>query len=216
MSDIDISEDVKQEIQEYLPEYDTKLIEELNIKPLEIAFIYYYIEANFKEADAYQKAFQEDNKAMARYKAKRLLKRPEIQEALNRILGEVWRESVRKLPHQVMESYQKVLDMDVSDYYDDDGMAKPLSEIPLERRKMIINVEYVMNSKTGMVYPRYDLPDKKESLAALFSLIKLHKELIGDDSDKGNTSEAAKKRDEIFNSVEKIEAETLDSVIKIE
>lgn len=210
--ELEMADGVEKEIQAYLPEYDNKLVEGLALSPVEIAFIYYYIESNFSEAEAYDRAFGEKNKYQAKYKGQKLLKRPNMQEGLNRILGEVWRESVRKLPHQVMESYQKVLDLDVCDYYDDDGMAKPLSEIPKEKRKLITNIEYVMNSKSGTVYPRYELPDKKESLAALFSLIKLHKELIADDQADSGAAEAAKKRDEIFNMVDDVEIKTLDKI----
>jgi hypothetical protein len=211
ITDKEIEEDVQKEIQEFLPGYDNALVKDLSLKPVEISFIYYYVEANFNEGEAYQKAYQYSDKYKAKYYAKKLLKRPDIQDGLNRILGEVWRESVRKLPHQVMESYQRVLNLDVSDYYDDDGMAIPLSSISKEKRSLIGNVQYVMNSKTGAVYIQYDLPDKKDSLAALFSLIKLHKELIGDDG-KDENAEASKKRNEIFNSVDDVEMKPVEAI----
>jgi len=189
------------EIKAVLPEYSNALVEDLGLSPAEIIFVYYYIESSFDGAAAYMKAFQIENKYTAKFLAKKLIARPNIQQAYQRILGEVWRSAVVRLPHRVMQQYENIVELDLLDFYNDANEARILSEIPKDKRKLIENIEYVMNSKTGATYVRYVLPTKEKALAALLALIKLHGE-IGGDSTKGNDIDAEKKRREIFSSVD--------------
>jgi hypothetical protein len=147
------------------------------------------------------KAFDTVNKQYAKLAAKKLIDKPNVQQAYQRILGEVWRSAVVRLPHRVMAQYEAIVNLDIGNYYTDDNYARPLSEIPKQHRQLIENIEYVINSKTGATFTRYVLPTNEKALAALLALIKLHGE-IGGDSTKGNDIDAEKKRREIFGSVD--------------
>lgn len=167
----DFSTYVTEEIQVMIPEYQEEAFDDLQLKPQEILFVYKYVSDGFDGIQAYKDAFGVEHRA-ALASSKKLLARKDIQTAYNRLLDLIWAEACNILPIQLLSDMNKIRDLDPLDYYDDSGEPRPLSSIPEDKRKLINNVE-IMLDRMGGVHYRYDLPDKRKVTSTMLEIIKL-------------------------------------------
>lgn len=196
----DITEYVKGEIKEILPEYDEKVFEDIKLQPEEILFVYKYVSNNFEGVTAYKQVYGEDHKK-ALMGSKRLLARKDIQTAYNRLLDLIWDEACTVLPVQLLSDLNKIRDLDLLDYYDDSGYPIPLSEIPREKRLLINNIQ-IMLDKQGMQHYTYDLPDKRKVTSTMLEIIKLREASNKDKDEMSNDKEAQEMVRSIFAKVQ--------------
>ena len=106
---------------------------------------------------------------------------------------------IAKSPNLLLKYIERYMELDPADYYEDDGRPKPMSELPVEARLLISNINKQSNPRTGAIIMTYVLPDKTKLLDKLSDLVKFVAQVratLGDNLDM--VGEAAKKRDEIF------------------
>lgn len=163
-------------------------------------FIQYYSES-LNKTRAYIQAFNytgESNNAMNR--ASTLLKDPKIHAEVSKRLQSGLDLDVSKSPSLLLKYIEAYLQLDISDYYLDNGDIIPLSELSPEVRMLVSNVTKQINNKTGGVELTYNLPDKAKLLDKLSDLVKFVAQVRAFSGDVGDeASEAARKRDEVFN-----------------
>jgi len=162
-------------------------------------FIQYYSES-LNKTRAYIQAFDykgENVNAMNR--ATTLLKDPKIHSEVSKRLQSGLDLDVSKSPSLLLKYIEAYLQLDISDYYEDNGDIIPLSELSPEVRMLVSNVTKQINNKTGGVELTYNLPDKAKLLDKLSDLVKFVAQVRAFSGDVGDeASEAARKRDEVF------------------
>ena len=135
-------------------------------------------------------------------RATTLLKNPKIHAEVSKRIQSGLDLDVSKSPSLLLKYIEAYLQLDVMDYYTDEGNTIPLSELSPEQRMLISNVVKQINNKTGQVEVTYALPDKTKLLDKLSDLVKFVAQVKAFTGDIGDeSSEAARKRDEIFNEV---------------
>lgn len=164
-------------------------------------FIDHYTQT-LNKSQAYRKAFPDCPERYATTKANALLKNPIIKKKVNELVQKDVDEATARSPAILLKQIERYLELDPADYYHDDGSIKKLSELTYEQRTLIDNFVKQVNSRTGDVELSYSLPSRTkilDQLGSLVSLITKVRAVSGETADTG--SDAAKKRDEIFNSV---------------
>lgn len=196
----DLAEYAKEEIQSIIPEYDDSVFADIKLKPDEILFVYKYVACNFDGVQAYKAVYGDDHRK-ALSQSKKLLSRKDIQTAYNRLLDMIWDEACTILPVQLLADLNQVKDIDVADYYDDDGYPIPLNQIPKEKRKLINNIT-IMLDRNGTRHYTYDLPDKRKVTSTMLEIIKLREASNRDKDDFSNDREAQEMVRNIFAKVQ--------------
>jgi hypothetical protein len=208
IDDDDLSPEIKKDFQisknqlYVREEEDTAIVD--NNAPLtdkEKLFIMYYAES-LNKTQAYKRAFPEDKVKFPAVKANALLEKPMIKKQVNELIQKTVDLEVSKSPALLLKMIERFLEIDPASYYHDDGSVIPLSELTVEQRLMINNVDKQISAKTGGVVLAYNLPNKQKTLDRLESLVTLVTKVRAVSGETTDTSgDAAKKRDEIFNSV---------------
>ena len=165
----------------------------------EKAFIQYYSES-LNKTRAYIQAFDYKGESQnATNRATTLLKDPKIHSEVSKRLQSGLDLDVSKSPSLLLKYIEAYLQLDISDYYEDNGDIIPLSELQPEVRMLVSNVTKQINNKTGGVELTYNLPDKAKLLDKLSDLVKFVAQVRAFSGDVGDeSSEAARKRDEVF------------------
>ena len=165
-------------------------------------FVLYYTES-LNKSESYRKAFPEDkSKSSVVGKADKLLAKPKIKKEVNEIIQKTIDADLMRSPAILLKQIERYLEFDICDYYYDDGRVKPSAEIPVEKRLLINNINKQVLQKNGGVVLTYELPPKIKVLDKLESLVSLVAKVRAASADTADTSsDVAKKRDEIFNSV---------------
>ncbi len=163
-------------------------------------FIQLYSES-LNKTRSYIEAFKWKGESTgATQRATTLLKKPSIHAEVSKRIQSGLDLDVSKSPSLLLKYIEAYLQLDVSEYYDDDGNIIPMSELSPEQRMLISNVVKQINNKTGKVEVTYALPDKTKLLDKLSDLVKFVAQVKAFTGDSGDeNSEAARKRDEIFN-----------------
>ena len=171
---------ITKEIQEMVPSYNEDDFKGLDLKPTDIAFCYGYISHNFDGIDAYIEVFGGEKKN-AVVKSRKLLTTENIQRAITILMDRIWQEAQNVLPLQLLGDLNEVRSIDVADYYDNNGIPKPLDQIPPAKRRLIDGIEMLLD-KQGMVHTNYKLPDKRKVASTMLELIRIRSEAKKDES----------------------------------
>lgn len=148
---------------------------------------------------AYRKAFGETGKKNEHALADKIIERPNVYNKIQTTLQRSLDAEIAKSPNLLLKYIERYMELDPADYYEDDGRPKPMSELPVEARLLISNINKQSNPRTGAIIMTYVLPDKTKLLDKLSDLVKFVAQVratLGDNLDM--VGEAAKKRDEIF------------------
>lgn len=169
----------------------------LDLNPREYKFIAVYCSNNFNAIEAVEKAgYVERTKAKYRAIAYTLLQRKEIVEAVKLYIDTVIQPYRDRLELELLNTYYRRATYDVSLFYDDYGMPKPLSDIDLEWRVCIDDVKYVKVDK-DIIKTAYQLPNRDTALQALYRFV------TGQDMNSNNVlpDDAKKKIANIYQTV---------------
>jgi len=192
----ELQEYVESEIKTILPDYDDDLLTELKLEPLEILFVYKYVSNNFDGLAAYKEVYGVDQKqALPRYK--KLLSNEKIKSGIDKLLDMIWDEACSVLPVQLLQDLNELRNLDIFDYYFSDGSPRPLDSISPAKRKMINNVNMMLD-RDGGVHITYDLPDKRKTTSTMLEIIKLRSETTKDKEGNINDMETREMIDSIF------------------
>lgn len=165
---------ITKEIQELVPSYSEEDFKGLDLKPTDIAFCYAYINKNFDATSAYMEVFGGEKKS-AVVKSRHLQSKENIQRAIAILMDRIWAEAQNVLPLQLLSDLNEVRNIDMIDYYYDDGTARPLSEIDPKKRRLIDNIELEFD-KMGGAHITYCLPDKRKVASTMLELIRIRSE----------------------------------------
>jgi len=171
------------------------------LTPEEENFIQYYIETLNKRL-AYEKAFNNGQTLpFSSVKASELMERPEISQRIAELMQKNLDADVAKSPNLLLKYIERFLELDPAEYYDDVGRIKPFSQLSVEQRLLISNVNKIVNNRTGDIVVTYQLPDKLKLLDQLSKLVTFVAEVrkITDSNNVNKIEEAEKRRNEIFN-----------------
>ena len=149
---------------------------------------------------AYRRAFGETGKQNEGKLADQVIERPAVYNHIQATLQRSLDSEIAKSPNLLLKYIERYMELDPADYYEDDGKPKLMSELDVEKRLLISNINKQANPRTGAIIMTYILPDKSKLLDKLSDLVKFVAQVratLGDNLDM--VGEAAKKRDEIFN-----------------
>lgn len=191
---------VTEEIQEILPQFSEDRYKDIGLQPKEILLAYHYILNDNNISQAYIEVYGgTTSPAIAKTAGNKIMKKAGFSKAIDMITDEVWKQSLNVLPLKLLRELNTIAALDVFDYYYDNFTPRKLSDIPYEKRKLINNIEMVID-KQGIIHPSYSLPDKRKVAATLLEILKA-KGLTKteDDGDTGSSQlEAKAMRDRIF------------------
>jgi len=194
--DRELQAQVTKDIQEIIPEHDPDLFKSIKITPQEILFCYNYVETN-DAIDSYKRAYGCDHKT-ALSKGRALSNKHHVVEACKVLRDEIWERAQSVLPLKLLQGIQEIQDLDVLDYYEADGRARMLDSIPQAKRRLIENVSFTVNNKTGGVILSYTLPSKNKVSALLMELLKIRAETTKGAEDTVNDAETRRMVESIF------------------
>ena len=193
---------VQDEIHEILPALNVEDYKEFHITPEETLFVYKYAELA-DAGKAHQIVFGGDNYTKARSAGAKLLKRKDIQDALNRMQEQIFDYALQSLPLAMMQDIQTIRSIDPLDFYTPDGTAKPLDTIPANMRHWAIPRHFI-NNKTGEVIMVFDLPDPTKTTSLMIELMRA-KDMAKGGAKESSLSDAMKtaqeQRNRVFNSI---------------
>ena len=193
---------VQSEIAEILPDSTDETFEGLSLTPQEVLFAFKLVETN-DNVEAYKLSFGTSDYKKCLAQGSRLAKKKDIIEACKRLREEIWSRAQEILPITLLQDLEAIRNIDPLDYYEADGQAKMLDAIPVEKRKLINNINIMVNSKTGERYILFDLPNKASVTKTLLDLIKVRAETGGNREDTNTMGEAQAKINEIFGNIGK-------------
>lgn len=197
----DVRKETDDVIKDILPEFRDDDFKDLKLSPQQLRFCYEYVYAEFDAGIAYQVAYSETDKVKSRVRGKKLLKIPEISKCYNRIIDLVWDEAQRTLPLKLMKSLQTVEQFDIFDFYDNTMRPRRLEDIAPEKRKLINNIE-IMLDRNGVPHYTYDLPNKNKNASVMMELLKIRQFTKQDDGEQSDTMKEAREiRSKIFDSL---------------
>lgn len=163
------------ETKEYInfKEYDSKK----RLKPKEKLFVAAYIKHDYNGGKAYSEVYPDANPNTARNQACRMLKKERVRDCIESFTDDIVGGEKSAFKKKVLGQHLTILDLDITDLYDDQGDPKKLSEIDPKIRKILKGYEkkyYGKNAdiSTGTI----TMPDKKFSRDFLNNLTGLSKE----------------------------------------
>lgn len=179
-----------------------------SLTPAEEVFVEEYM-STLNKTVAYRKAYPEDTrKENATRRATEVLERPHVYAVIVTRLQTSLDAEVARSPNVLLKYIERFLEIDPTVYYEDDGRVRPLSDIPVEDRLLISNVNKQVNVKTGAIVLSYVLPDKSRLLDKLSELVRFVSQVRAMTGDKDNeVDEAAKKRKAVFDNFKRTSAE---------
>ena len=206
MADIDteLMESVQDQIQEYIPEYNTDDFKDLGLNPQEILFAY----LNVKYSDpvkSYMEAFGTPYKT-ALVQGKKLEKNPKIKEATGILYDEIWQEAMAVLPIRLMRDLENIRTLNVASYMSGNRFKLP-EQLTEEQQLMLEGIEFQTNNKTGETILVYKFPSKNTVYSKYLDLIKVQKESVKDKDAQATDREAMEMVRNIFSNVGKQDGE---------
>lgn len=200
--DKELQAQVQEQIAEILPDNTDAAFEGLLLTPQETLFAFKLVETN-DNIEAYKLAYGTSDYKKALTQGSKLAKKRDVVEACKRLREEIWSKAQEILPLTLLQDLEAIRNIDPLDYYDAAGQAKMLDAIPPEKRKLINNINIMVNSKTGEKYITFDLPNKASVTKTLLDLIKVRAETGGTKEDTNTMKEAQDKVNEIFSKIGK-------------
>lgn len=198
--DKELQAQVQEQIAEILPDNTDAAFEGLSLTPQETLFAFKLVETN-DNIEAYKLAYGTSDYKKALTQGSKLAKKRDVVEACKRLREEIWSKAQEILPLTLLQDLEAIRNIDPLDYYDAAGQAKMLDAIPTEKRKLINNINIMVNSKTGEKYITFDLPNKASVTKTLLDLIKVRAETGGTKEDTNTMKEAQDKVNEIFSKI---------------
>jgi len=191
---------VQSEIAEILPDSTDETFEGLSLAPQEVLFAFKLVELN-DNIEAYKLSYGVSDYKKCLTQGSKLAKKKNIVEACKRLREAIWQRAQEILPITLLQDIESIRNLDILDYYEADGTARMLDAIPAEKRKLINNVNRMVNSKTGESYLLFDLPNKNTVTKTLLDLIKVRAETGSNREDTNTMGEAQAKINEIFGNI---------------
>lgn len=176
-----------------------QMIETPIISDAEQIFIDEYV-TTLNKASSFKKAFP-NYEGDLYTKINALLEKPIVKEQISTQIQKNLDGDIARSPAMLLKYTERYLNLDVLDFYTEDGQARPLNEIDPEKRCLVGNLSLTTNNKTGQTYVTYTLPNKEKALDRLESIIKLlveSRKVVGNEF-ADEATEAARMRDQIFN-----------------
>jgi hypothetical protein len=164
------------EKQKLLEEFPVTL-EDLELSLPELRFVGEYCANGYNAPKAYKNSHGEKDQSIARIKGLTLAGKPKVLTAIRRFTCSVLDPYKEVMEHQLLDFQKTRAFFDITDYYNEDGSAKPLSEIPEDARKAIDGVKeqfFGKDANTRVV--TYELGSRKPAMDYLVTLIKMSKE----------------------------------------
>lgn len=191
-------EALQEELLEIMPEFNEERFKEVSLQPKELLFCYHVLLNDGDIAVAYKEVYGEPSTVIAKSKGNKIARKPEFKKATDIFMDEIWKQSVKILPLKMMKDLEAAREMVVSDFYNDDLTPKPLSQIPIEKQKLINNVVLQLD-KQGLPHYMYDLASRSRSANTMLELLKA-KGLSKTDEAKG-VSDSAREATEMRNKI---------------
>jgi hypothetical protein len=173
-------------------------VQDLQISAKEYKFVAEYCTNGFKAPEAAQAAGYKGDRKTLQSTAWAILKRPAVVECVKRFIDSVIQPYKARLEFEILDRYYRRATYQVDTFFDSDGYAKDLSEIPEEWLQVIDGVERRFFGKNADVEViTYLLPNRDTALQMLYKLA------TGNDpnNDKNNLlpQEARARLQQIFN-----------------
>lgn len=200
--DKELQAQVQEQIAEILPDNADAAFEGLSLTPQETLFAFKLVETN-DNIEAYKLAYGVSDYKKCLTQGSKLAKKRDVIEACKRLREEIWLRAQEILPLTLLQDLEAIRNLDILDYYDATGQAKMLDAIPVEKRKLINNINIMVNSKNGEKYITFDLPNKASVTKTLLDLIKVRVETGSNKEDTNTMKEAQDKVNEIFSKIGK-------------
>jgi hypothetical protein len=175
-----------------------QMMENPDISEAEQVFIDDYTE-HLNKSSAWKLAFPDYNLDYGRINA--LLDKPSVKEQINMKLQKNLDGEIARSPAMLLKLVERVTNLQISEFYDEDGTAKPLSQISPELQTCITNIDYAINNKNAERYVKYTLLNKEKAIDRLLDVVKLlveSRKVVGNEF-ADEVGEAARMRDQIFN-----------------
>lgn len=175
-----------------------QMLESPEISEAEQLFVDEYTE-HLNKSSAWRKAFPDYNLDYGRINT--LLDKPAIKEQINMRLQKNLDGEIARSPAMLLKLVERVTNLQISEFYDEDGTAKPLSQISPELQTCITNIDYAINNKNAERYVKYTLLNKEKAIDRLLDVVKLlveSRKVVGNEF-ADEATEAARMRDQIFN-----------------
>lgn len=173
-------------------------VEDLGLTAKEIKFVGEYCTNGFDAVSAMKasKLLPDDaSPTLGRLKSLELLNKQNIITAVNRFVSSELDPYRDKLNYQILNSMQARAFYDPDTFFEADGTARPLNQIPPHLRQAIDSVEVKHYGKDGNVLETvYKLADKTQAIKSLRELLDRK---AGPDDDSMNTGTRAR-LNEIF------------------
>jgi len=178
-----------------------QMIENPEISPPEQVFVEAYTNT-LNKTQSMRKAFPDMPKEQYYDKANQLLTKPAIKQLVSESIQRNLDGDVSRTPAMLLKYIEGTLGLEMSDFYTSDGEAIPLDDIDPDKLSYIINVDAVVNNKSGLFRTKYVLPNKEKAVDRLIDIVKLlteSRKVVGNEF-ADEVGEAARMRDSIFNS----------------
>jgi hypothetical protein len=175
-----------------------QMIENPEISPNEQIFVDSYTES-LNKSSAWKSAFPDYNLDYGRINA--LLDKPSVKEQINMKLQKNLDGEIARSPAMLLKLVERVTNLRISEFYDEDGTAKSLDQISPDLQTMITGIQLVVNNKSGTKYITYSLLSKEKAIDRLLDVVKLlveSRKVVGNEF-ADEVGEAARMRDQIFN-----------------
>jgi hypothetical protein len=174
-----------------------QMIENPDISEAEQLFIDSYTE-NLNKSASWKTAFPDYSLDYGRINA--LLDKPAVKEQINMRLQKNLDGEIARSPAMLLKLVERVTNLQISEFYDDDGTAKSLKDISPELQTLVTGIQIVVNNKSGNKYVTYSLLSKEKAIDRLLDVVKLlveSRKVVGNEF-ADEVGEAARMRDKIF------------------
>jgi hypothetical protein len=173
-----------------------EVFNDIPLLPKEMLFISHYCTNGFIGYQAAKSAGYKGSVVTLSARAGALLKRDNVQQAVKAFIDSVLKPFKDRLEYEVLDAYYKRATYKVTDFFDDNGHALPLSDIPKEWVCCIDGVEKRYFGKdASRTVVTYLLPNRDTALQMLYRFA-----TGADESEKVAPSEARENLRKIFES----------------
>jgi hypothetical protein len=193
--DTELLDQVQEQIQEFVPEYNNEDFKDLGLTPQEIFFAYLTVKHN-NPTQAYEEAFGVPYKT-ALVQGKKLEKNPKIKEAIAILYDEIWKEAMAVLPIRLLRDLESIRTLNVASYMAGDRYKNP-EDLTEEQQLMLEGIEFQTNNKTGETLLVYKFPNKGTVYSKYLELIKMQRETTKEKESTATDREAADMVKSIF------------------
>lgn len=196
--DTELLDQVQEQIQEFVPEYNNEDFKDLGLTPQEIFFAYLTVKYN-NPTQAYEEAFGVPYKT-ALIQGKKLEKNPKIKEAIAILYDEIWKEAMAVLPIRLLRDLESIRTLNVASYMAGNRFKNP-EDLTEQQQLMLEGIEFQTNNKTGETLLVYKFPNKGTVYSKYLELIKMQRETTKEKESSATDREAAEMVKSIFGGI---------------